>query len=83
MGDRLVRAHAGHPELIEWLEEQEIDPESIRPILTLHDTGHVTVRRFLTDSIGKRYVDPETNEAAVEPVTIAPTRPLPEEVVIP
>lgn len=69
----------GDEELIAWCEEQGQDPALVRTWVTVHPKEkEITLRVYLLDEEGNRYIDPEDRtRAATREVRFKPTRPLP------
>lgn len=74
-----VEVPKGDPELMAWCREQGFDPSHTSPVVTVHPgEGEVTLRKFLVNEQGRRYVDPlDRTQAAMEEFRFRPTRPLP------
>lgn len=72
-----VRANVTMPGVQKWAEAHNIDIANTKSTITINDDGTYTLYTFLLNANGRRYVDPETNEAAVKPFTITPKYGLP------
>lgn len=69
----------GDEELMAWCREQGHDPALISTHVTVHPhEREVTLREYLLDENGRRYVDPsDRTRAAMREHRFRPTRPLP------
>lgn len=75
---RTVELPGGHPELIAWLREHDLDPETLRSTVTFDSDGSVTFEQFDRDADGRPVLTADGVELAVRPVTIHPHRPMPD-----